>query len=105
MQSRDCQHSHLGPRQYSFKDELLNSWLSHYLEILHHDVDTVLGLAVPVAPSAHVVAAVLGLRPVDGQRVVKQNPHPGTPVQRIAILQPGDAGPDATVDIAGYSDE
>ena len=78
---------------------------SDYLEVLNHNVDAVLGLAVPVAPSAHVVAAVLGLRPVDGQRVVKQNPHPGTPVQRIAILQPGDAGPDAAVDIAGYSNE
>ena len=43
---------------------------SDYLEVLNHNVNAVLGLAVSVAPSAHVDAAVLGLRPVDGQGVV-----------------------------------
>ena len=76
-----------------------------YLEVLHHDVDAVLGLAVSIAAPAHVVAPVLGLSPVYGQCVVKQDPHPGAPVQRIAILEPGDAGSYSTVYIAGNSDE
>ena len=86
-------------------DKLSNSWLSHYLEVLHHNVDAVLGLAVPVAAPAHVVAAVLRLGPVNGQGVVKQDPHPGAPVQRVAILQPGDARLNAAVHITGYPDE
>ena len=75
-----------------------------HLEVLHHNVDTVLRLAVPVAAPADVVASIRGLSSVNGQGVVKQNPHSGASVQWVAVLQPGYARSHATVDVAGNAD-
>ena len=75
-----------------------------HLEVLHHNVDAVLRLAVAVAAPADVVASIRGLSAVDGQGVVKQDPDPGASVQRVAVLQPGYARSHAAVDIAGNAD-
>ena len=75
-----------------------------HLQVLHRDVHPVLGLLVPVAGPAGVVPTVRGLGPVYGESVVEENSHSRVPVQTSTILQPGDAGPQAAVDVARYAD-
>ena len=71
------------------------------LQVLYRDVHPRRGHLVPVAGPAGVVDPVLRLSSVNCQSVVGENSHPGVPVQRSSVLQPGDGRPQSAVDVAG----
>ena len=102
LQSRDCQHNCLEPKQQIFSDQellILLQILSLYLQVFYNNADIVLSLTVSIASSTNVVTTIIWLSSINCKSIVEKYSNTRASIKGIAILEPCNAWPDTTVDI------